>query len=142
MKWKRLRSSAPRETQSSLSEQSDPVFVVNICDCLSELTRGALKSTVHRVAEGAGDSPRHCLAMFFGFDADAVLPSGVSYGAWRHARVERALACLRGQGGEGPAEGSSPPAPSAAAGSAGCENSFLSRNPHTKCMGTDPTQKA
>ena len=30
-----------------------------------------------RVAEGAGDSPRHCLARFFGFDADAAVDTSL-----------------------------------------------------------------
>lgn len=51
----------------------DPLFVVNIGDCLSDLTGGCLRSTLHRVIRDTGDIPRHCLAHFIGFAPHAKL---------------------------------------------------------------------
>lgn len=50
----------------------EPVFVVQIGDCLSEMSGGALKSTLHRVAQGPGSYPRTSLALFLGLDPEAV----------------------------------------------------------------------
>eukprot|EP00946_MAST-07B_sp_MAST-7B-sp1_P004587 g4587.t1 len=79
----------------------DPVFIVNIGDCLSDLSHGALRSTLHRVAAAPGDTPRHSLGMFVGFPPDVPLPieteascDGITYRDWRKARVAKAMAVL------------------------------------------------
>jgi len=82
----------------------DPVFVVNIGDCLSEISGGALKSTVHRVAAGPGPHARVCLAMFMGFSPSTQLEisSGdgsstqpMTYAEWRQKRIAASLKVLR-----------------------------------------------
>ena len=76
----------------------DPVFIVNIGDCLSDLSHGALKSTLHRVSVEPGDRPRHSLGMFVGFPPDVPLPlpeGPITYRDWRKARVAAAMATLK-----------------------------------------------
>jgi isopenicillin N synthase-like dioxygenase len=71
----------------------DPIFVVNVADCLSDLTGGRLPSTVHRVVAKPGTTPRHCCAMFVGLEPDAMLEINgepTSYEAWRKQRIEKA----------------------------------------------------
>ena len=52
------------------SGTSSPTFVVNIADCLSELSDYFLPSTLHRVMPSNSGlmSPRNCLALFVGLD--------------------------------------------------------------------------
>ena len=83
----------------------DPVFVVNVGDCLSELSGGALRSTMHRVRVSAGASARHTLALFVGFapnveltmpgSGEAQAPYSTTYEDWRRSRVLRATTALR-----------------------------------------------
>lgn len=77
----------------------DPIFVVNIGDCLSELCGGILPSTVHRVMPQDGTAVRNCLALFFGLAPDTIinLPSGetMSYEEWRKQRISRAADILK-----------------------------------------------
>ena len=60
--------------------QDDPIFVVNVADCLSELSGGALPSTVHRVVaarqEPQSHVPRNCCALIVGLDPDCELRLG------------------------------------------------------------------
>lgn len=76
----------------------DPVFVVNIGDCMSELTNGILPSTLHRVvADTKQKDARHCLALFVGLDPQAqfsIKDEAMSYEEWRKRRIARALAVL------------------------------------------------
>ena len=79
----------------------DPIFVVNIADCLSDLCNGYLPSTLHRVVP-RGVTPRNCLALFVGLDpkVELRLPgsnSGVlSYEEWRRRRIADAQSVLKG----------------------------------------------
>lgn len=76
----------------------DPIFVVNIADCLSELSSNFLPSTLHRVMPGSGVSPRNCLALFVGLQPQEVLyfhdQSPMTYEEWRKRRIARAQAVL------------------------------------------------
>jgi isopenicillin N synthase-like dioxygenase len=76
----------------------DPVFVINIGDCMSELTSNILPSTLHRVvAEPKCKDPRHCLALFMGLDPHALLiidNESMSYKEWRKRRIARAQEVL------------------------------------------------
>jgi isopenicillin N synthase-like dioxygenase len=91
-----------------LDNAADPVFVVNVGDCLSELSGGSLRSTLHRVVPRPrsqtstdDDFVRTCLALFVGLTPSAalVLPAAggevVSYETWRRRRVARAIAVLK-----------------------------------------------
>ena len=92
----------------------DPVFVVNVGDCLSELSGGYLRSTLHRVMPRPGPAKdlaliddddeeataaRTCLALFVGLEptASLTLPSGevLSYEEWRRRRIARATAVIK-----------------------------------------------
>ena len=83
----------------------DPVFVVNVGDCLSEVSGGSLRSTLHRViphpCDGAvDDAVRTCLALFVGLEPSSrlVLPlsgESMTYEEWRRKRIARALAVLK-----------------------------------------------
>ena len=83
----------------------DPIFVVNVGDCLSELSGGSLRSTLHRVIPRpcptgrTQDVTRTCLALFVGLEPSASLslPSGevISYEQWRKRRIARAAAVLK-----------------------------------------------
>jgi len=77
----------------------DPVFVVNIGDCLSELSNGSLPSTLHQVVPLEGAVPRNCLALFVGLDPNETLslPNGehMTYEEWRKRRIRRAQDVLR-----------------------------------------------
>jgi isopenicillin N synthase-like dioxygenase len=85
-------------TLPSVMPDDDPVFIINIGDCTSELSHGSLPSTVHRVVPRLGTVPRNCLALFVGLDPQEVLhlPSGdrVSYEEWRKARIAKAQQSL------------------------------------------------
>ena len=77
----------------------DPIFVVNIGDCLSEITGKMLPSTLHRVtAKSKIKDPRHCLALFMGLDPDThLLVNGeeMPYEEWRKRRIARAQEVLK-----------------------------------------------
>ena len=77
----------------------DPVFVVNIGDCLSDLCGNILPSTIHRVMPLAGKESRNCLALFVGLDPETelTLPSGdvMNYEEWRKRRIARATSILK-----------------------------------------------
>lgn len=77
----------------------DPVFVVNIADCLSALTSKRLPSTIHRVMPREGASPRNCLALFVGLKPEEKLiidDSEISYEVWRKNRITQSQNVLRG----------------------------------------------
>ena len=76
----------------------DPVFVVNIADCLSALTSKRLPSTVHRVMPREGVTPRNCLALFVGLKAEEKLTIDgheISYEAWRKNRIAHSQSVLK-----------------------------------------------
>jgi len=89
------------------SLERDPVFVVNVGDCLSDLSGGHLRSTLHRVVpkkchNRMKDVVRTCLALFVGLEPSATLtlPRGkqnVTYEEWRKMRIARAAAVLNMQ---------------------------------------------
>ena len=77
----------------------DPVFVVNIADCLSALTNERLPSTVHRVVPQEGTKPRNCLALFVGLNPDEKLTIDgheMSYEVWRKNRITQSQNVLKG----------------------------------------------
>jgi len=83
----------------------DPIFVVNVADCLSELSAGAVRSTLHRVVPRPfGDSKicravRTCLALFVGLEPNdcLTLPSGenMTYEEWRKKRIAKATSAMK-----------------------------------------------
>lgn len=84
----------------------DPIFVVNVGDCLSDLSGGSLRSTLHRVMPCpinntlVDDVARTCLALFVGLEPDTLLelPSGeeaLSYEDWRKNRIAKAQSVLK-----------------------------------------------
>ena len=79
----------------------DPIFVVNVGDCFSELCGGILPSTLHRVMPREGSIVRNCLALFVGLDpSDEIsLPTGetMTYEEWRKQRIARAAKVLKGK---------------------------------------------
>lgn len=79
--------------------RDDPVFVVNIADCLSALTSKRLPSTVHRVIPREGIVPRNCLALFVGLKGEQTLTidgEEVSYETWRKNRIAESQSVLTG----------------------------------------------
>eukprot|EP00980_Cylindrotheca_fusiformis_P020722 scaffold7738_cov133-Cylindrotheca_fusiformis.AAC.31 len=77
---------------------NDPVFVVNIADCLSELSQNYLPSTLHRVIPGTGSIPRNCLALFVGLEPQEMLTFGndtMSYEEWRKKRIAKSQEVLK-----------------------------------------------
>jgi isopenicillin N synthase-like dioxygenase len=75
---------------------SDPVFIVNIGDCLSELCGKILPSTMHRVMprNGHNTTPRNCLVLFVGFKPDQTLQINgdtMTYEEWRRRKIAKAL---------------------------------------------------
>jgi isopenicillin N synthase-like dioxygenase len=77
------------------------VFVVNVGDCLSELSNGLLPSTLHRVMPSKmGQTPRNCLALFVGLEPNEELhfPNNtvMTYENWRRERIARAQRVLKG----------------------------------------------
>ena len=97
-----LPSTVPRD---------DPILVVNVADCLAELSNGILPSTVHRVVavreEPQSHVPRNCCALFVGLDPDCELPLGdsdtpiITYEEWRRRRIARSQAALKNAGRTG-----------------------------------------
>uniref|UniRef100_A0A7S3KY71 Fe2OG dioxygenase domain-containing protein n=1 Tax=Amphora coffeiformis TaxID=265554 RepID=A0A7S3KY71_9STRA len=81
------------------SVPADPIFVVNVADCLASLTGGKLPSTLHRVATRPGTTPRNCCALFVGLDPTQILEvdgESMTYEEWRKLRIARAQNVLRG----------------------------------------------
>jgi isopenicillin N synthase-like dioxygenase len=77
---------------------NDPIFVVNIADCLSELSQNYLPSILHRVMPEASSIPRNCLALFVGLEPQETLTFGndtMSYEEWRKKRIAKSQAVLR-----------------------------------------------
>jgi len=103
----------------------DPIFCVNVADCLSELSGNRLPSTVHRVVarrrrhhhqsqrpSSSTGVPRNCCALFVGLDPECPLyfqgeSESLSYEEWRRRRVAQSQQILRhyttnaGGGGRG-----------------------------------------
>jgi isopenicillin N synthase-like dioxygenase len=81
------------------SVPNDPIFVVNVADCFSELSTGKVPSTLHRViAQRGSNVPRNCCALFVGLNPDAQLTIGgeqISYEEWRKRRIARAQNALK-----------------------------------------------
>jgi len=101
-----------------LVEGKDPIFVVNVADCLSELSGGHLPSTLHRVVpSGTGEhtnknpATRNGCALFVGLDPHQKLlfPSrkeenlngeetkegySMTFEEWRKQRIARAQSAL------------------------------------------------
>jgi len=78
--------------------EDDPIFVVNIANCLSALTSKRLPSTVHRVMPQEGTVPRNCLALFVGLNGEEKLTIDgevISYETWRKKRIEESQSVLR-----------------------------------------------
>lgn len=76
----------------------DPIFVVNIADCLSDLSENYLPSTLHRVMPETGSTPRNCLALFVGLDPKERLIFGdveMPYEDWRKQRIAKSQQVLR-----------------------------------------------
>ena len=77
----------------------DPIFVLNIADCLSDLSDGFLPSTLHRVMPDTGSVPRNCLALFVGFDPNETIKlqdgNSMTYETWRKQRIARAQGFLK-----------------------------------------------
>ena len=82
---------------------NDPVFCVNVADCLSDLSGHRLPSTVHRVvANRQSRTPRNCCALFVGLDPACQLrlegeTEAISYEEWRRQRIARSQQVLRGR---------------------------------------------
>lgn len=78
---------------------SDPVFVVNVADCFSELCHRNISSTLHRVVPcRSSTKPRSCLALFVGLDSrtELQMPTGtITYEEWRKRRIEKSQAILQ-----------------------------------------------
>jgi len=81
---------------------SDPIFVVNIGDCFSDLCGGKLPSTLHRVMprNDSGSmplTPRNCLALFVGLKPDQTLHidgTAITYEEWRKRKIASAQKAL------------------------------------------------
>lgn len=74
---------------------NDPIFVVNIGDCLSDLCGNVLPSTLHRVMprNNKDTIPRNCLALFQGFKSDQKLQingQSMTYEEWRKNKIAKA----------------------------------------------------
>jgi isopenicillin N synthase-like dioxygenase len=73
---------------------SDPVFVVNVADLLSDLSQQLLPSTIHRViARPESTIPRNCCAIFVGLDPRSQLTIDnikMTYQEWRKQRIAKA----------------------------------------------------
>jgi isopenicillin N synthase-like dioxygenase len=76
----------------------DPVFVVNIADCFSDLTQGKLPSTLHHVVAKPGRTPRNCCALFVGLDPTLELKidgESLTFEEWRKRRIARSQLVLK-----------------------------------------------
>jgi isopenicillin N synthase-like dioxygenase len=77
----------------------DPVFVINVADCLSDLSLQRLPSTLHRVvARPEAPIPRNCCALFVGLDGMSQLTidnETISYEEWRKRRIDKAQSVFR-----------------------------------------------
>jgi isopenicillin N synthase-like dioxygenase len=93
-------------SKNYLENDQDPVFIVNVGDCLSELTGGCLRSTLHRVVprqcdkfNASQDVNRTSLALFVGLQQSAqlILPGGdvMTYEEWRRRWIAKALDVLK-----------------------------------------------
>ena len=112
-----LQRAAREDTSSTNTENVDwidvdlpildnnPIFVVNVGDCLSDLSGGSLRATLHRVMPcpisnaSADEVARTCLALFVGLEPETLLelPSGevLSYEDWRKNRIAKAQSVLK-----------------------------------------------
>eukprot|EP00934_Nitzschia_sp_Nitz4_P006404 Nitzschia sp. Nitz4//scaffold169_size48518//26224//28335//NITZ4_007074-RA/size48518-snap-gene-0.53-mRNA-1//1//CDS//3329538394//6394//frame0 len=76
----------------------DPIWVINIADCFSELSHNEIPCTLHRVIPQSGPNKRTALALFMGLDPDAMLelPDSrvLSYEEWRKERIAKSQAVL------------------------------------------------
>lgn len=100
-----LQRKAPNEDTDNFEDvilpsrvPDDPIFVVNVADCFSALTRNYLPSTIHRVMPQGGSVPRNCLALFVGLDPEQNLTfddEQVSYEVWRRNRIAESQRVLR-----------------------------------------------
>ncbi len=76
----------------------DPVFVINMADCFSDLTGGHVPSTLHRVVASDGTQPRNCCALFVGLEANTILQvhgKSMTYEEWRRDRIQKAQNVLQ-----------------------------------------------
>ena len=77
----------------------DPIFVLNIADCLSDLSGGFLPSTLHRVVPDSGSIPRNCLALFVGLDPTETIKlkdgETMTYEVWRKRRIAASQSILK-----------------------------------------------
>jgi isopenicillin N synthase-like dioxygenase len=85
----------------------DPVFVVNVGDCLSDISGGSLRSTLHQVMPrpclpsnaSIDEVARTCPALFVGLELSTLLTltSGEvhSYEEWRRRRIACATAVMK-----------------------------------------------
>ena len=93
----------PESTSAAVEGTEDSAyFVVNVGDCLSDLTGGALKSTLHRVVPCVGSRARHLrhsLAYFVGLSSDTMVLTragkSVPFEHWRRERVKRSMQVLK-----------------------------------------------
>jgi len=88
----------PTAAQRQAQLDNDTIFVVNIADCLSDMT--GLPSTVHRVVAHGKTQPRNCLALFHGLEPQAKLcieGEEMTYEEWRKRRIARAQEVLAGK---------------------------------------------
>lgn len=80
-------------------DQDDPVFVINIGDCLSDMTGGKLPSTLHRIIPCPNyRKSRHCLAMFVGLQSnDQIIVDNkeMTFDEWRKQRIARAIQTIQ-----------------------------------------------
>ena len=87
------------EVNLPLAVPEDPVFVVNVADCFSEVANGEISSTLHRVVACRGTSmPRNACALFVGLQPGTELDiegDKLTYEEWRKRRVARSQAALR-----------------------------------------------
>ena len=83
------------------NSSKDPLFIVNVGDCLSEISNGVLPSTLHRVQPKPGLNPRNCLALFVGLNPNSQIKLEneiVTYENWRKRKIEIATKKLTSTG--------------------------------------------
>ncbi len=103
--WQDVIVNNDNNDNQNYSSKSGPKFVVNIGDCLSDMSGGLLKSTLHRVIRNPKTSKsntRSCLAFFLGFASDAIIKVGKSknrlaltFEEWRKQRIQKAMSILK-----------------------------------------------